>query len=346
MNTVKNQITNMFDDYNIWKTNKSFYNGRVESTIDWFFDLPCFHYSDVASINQCLSNVIVIDNITESVHSKSTFARYDNTKHYVIVSGGTWNKQKHNIGIDSYDILYYPFFIFELVDNYFSPRRFCFYLDKNYDFVYPKPYIFVSTTGVVRSTRTIFNKKICDNTTYDNFLLRYSGEDLGQPSNQYDIVNFKKGKFDPYIDIIEKYYHNVSQTLPINMYNQCYFNLCVETDIDLKDCFFITEKTIKCLISGMPFVSVNHPDFLSELNNYGFRTYGELWDESYDNEIDFNKRLDKIAKLVNDLGTIDWNSIKKELLDIANHNLRNLTNLDKYANEFFNSLNAVADRLK
>jgi hypothetical protein len=344
MNTVKTRLKNLFDDYEIWETNKSFYNNRSAIDINDFWELPCFHNTDIDGINQCSSDIIVIDNLTEGINTLWRFNQYDNTKHYIIVSGGTWDKQKNDIGINSYDILYFPLWIIELADNYLSPHRFSFYLDKNYDFQYPKPYKFVSTVGNQRPERDLFIKKICDNISYDDFLLKYSGEDLGRPSNKYDIININKGEFDAFELLSDKYYHTVSQTLPIDMYNQCYLNLCVETSTANKDSFFITEKTVKCLISGMPFVAVSTPYFLQGLHRLGFRTYGELWDESYDLEEDYEQRCDKISKLVNNLGTKDWPAIKRELQEIANHNIRNFTKMNTIMDEFFNDLTALANK--
>ena len=344
MNTVKTQLENLFNDFEIWETNKSFYNNRSAIDINHFWELPCFHYRDVDSINQCSSDLIVINSLDEGFNQSCFFERYNNTKHYIIICGGTWDKQKHDIGINSYDILYFPFYLIEIVDNYLSPHRFSFYLDKNYDFQYPKSYKFVSTVGNQRPERDLFIKKICDNISYDDFLLKYSGEDLGRPSNKYDIININKGEFDAFELLSDKYYHTVSQTLPIDMYNQCYLNLCVETSTANKDSFFITEKTVKCLISGMPFVAVSTPYFLQELHRLGFRTYGELWDESYDLEEDYEQRCDKISKLVNDLGTKDWPNIKRELQEIANHNIRNLTKMNTIMDEFFNDLTALANK--
>jgi hypothetical protein len=129
-----------------------------------------------------------------------------------------------------------------MADTYLSPNRFCFYLDKTYEFEYPKPCIFTSTVGNVRTQRDYFVNLLKEKITYNNFILQYSGETIGVDVSHLDVVNFKKGEFDPYTSILEKYYHNVSQTLPLAIYNQSYFNIIVETDIDYTDNFFLTEK--------------------------------------------------------------------------------------------------------
>ena len=67
----------------------------------------------------------------------------------------------------------------------------------------------------------------------------------------------------------------------------------------------LTEKTFKPIAMGMPFVIVGTQGSLKYLRSYGFRTFGDLWDESYDDEPDDSKRIEKIAhtlKLLDDLG--------------------------------------------
>ena len=57
----------------------------------------------------------------------------------------------------------------------------------------------------------------------------------------------------------------------------------------------LTEKTFKPIAMGMPFVIVGTQGSLRYLRSYGFKTFGDLWDESYDDEPDDHKRIEKIA---------------------------------------------------
>ena len=50
-----------------------------------------------------------------------------------------------------------------MADTYLSPNRFCFYLDKEYKFDYPKKHIFASLIGNVRSERTYLVDKLVNN---------------------------------------------------------------------------------------------------------------------------------------------------------------------------------------
>jgi len=60
----------------------------------------------------------------------------------------------------------------------------------------------------------------------------------------------------------------------------------------------LTEKTFKPICLQMPFVLVSTAGSLEYLRNYGFKTFGALWDESYDQETDDYIRLQKIANLL------------------------------------------------
>jgi hypothetical protein len=60
----------------------------------------------------------------------------------------------------------------------------------------------------------------------------------------------------------------------------------------------LTEKTFKPIALGMPFVIAGTQGSLRYLRSYGFRTFGDLWDESYDDEPDDSKRIEKIAQVL------------------------------------------------
>jgi hypothetical protein len=84
----------------------------------------------------------------------------------------------------------------------------------------------------------------------------------------------------------------------------------------------LTEKTFKPIAMGMPFVIVGTQGSLRYLRSYGFKTFGDLWDESYDDEPDDSKRIEKIAhtlKLLDGLGEYRQ-AIFDSAQDIVKHN--------------------------
>jgi hypothetical protein len=205
----------------------------------------------------------------------------------------------------------------------------CFYQENEYQFDTPKSVRFVSTTGTVRYPRTYLKDQLLEKIKYTNFIFRYSGVDFGMPSNSIDLVKIDPDNFNPYISIMNKHEYTLGDSLPINMYNQADFNLVVETDIDYQYGFFLTEKILKCLITGMPFVLVATPYFLKYLKQLGFHTYNELWDESYDDELVYTKRIDKVIDLCNNLDSFDWKTNQSALELIALKNRSNFLNLNR-----------------
>ena len=340
MNLVKDVMYDFVEEFSTWVTHQqTVYNIDHIKEFEYFCDLPCYEYTDVSVINSCQDNVIVIFNFTEGLHSKHYYSKYNNNKHYIIMCNDIWNTDKVNIGIDNYTVIYWPYFLFDIITTTFSTYKFNFYFNKLYDFVYPKPNYFVSTTGNVRPERTYFLEQIIKDIPYKNYIFKYSGEDFGNPSDHLDLLTFKKGEFDPYTPYINnEHYVNVSQTVPVNLYNSAYFNLLVETDVTLEHNFFVTEKTIKCLITGIPFVVLSTPYFLKQFHELGFKTYSTVWNEDYDNIEDFETRVSAIKDLVHSLGLIDWNKHREELQNIAAYNVRNFLNLDKLATSCFNKL--------
>lgn len=60
----------------------------------------------------------------------------------------------------------------------------------------------------------------------------------------------------------------------------------------------LTEKTFKPICLRMPFIMVGTANSLEYLRSYGFRTFHDFWDESYDQEINDDARLEKISQLL------------------------------------------------
>lgn len=63
----------------------------------------------------------------------------------------------------------------------------------------------------------------------------------------------------------------------------------------------LTEKTFKPIALGMPFVIVGTQGSLEYLRGYGFKTFGHLWDESYDTIADPHERIRSIAGVLGSL---------------------------------------------
>jgi len=335
-------VIEFLNRYQVWKDYNTLHHPSLEKIVDIRNSktgIPCIQYSDVDAVNRCDAPIIVIDCIEEGKHAAVWFNQYNKDKHYIIfASDGHCNQlppsAAANILINYTWITYYHF-LFKVTDTSNNPLGICFYQENEYQFNTPKPMRFVSTTGVARVQRDYVKDQLLKKINYTNFIFKYSGVDLGMPSGQFDIVKFEPDSFDPYTSLLKKYPYSLSDTLPINMYNQANFNLVVETDIPQRFGFFPTEKTIKCLITGMPFVIVATPHFLKYLKEIGFHTYDSLWDESYDADLEYINRVDKIVDLCNNLDSFDWTANQSALELIALKNRSNFLNLNRTMNKNF-----------
>jgi hypothetical protein len=102
-------------------------------------------------------------------------------------------------------------------------------------------------------------------------------------------------------------------------YDDTYFSIVAETRID-SEYFFISEKTYKPLAFYHPFVLVGAPRTLAHLKTNGFETYENLFDESYDNELNFDLRFSKIINNVRNYNKIPYDSLTQDKL-AHNHDL-------------------------
>jgi len=84
----------------------------------------------------------------------------------------------------------------------------------------------------------------------------------------------------------------------------------------------LTEKTFKPIALGMPFVISGTHGSLKYLRSYGFKTFGDIWDESYDDEPNDQLRIEKIAKLLKSLDDMgeDKLILFDSAKDIVKHN--------------------------
>jgi hypothetical protein len=85
----------------------------------------------------------------------------------------------------------------------------------------------------------------------------------------------------------------------------------------------ITEKTFKAIALEMPFVLVAPAGSLEYMRRYGFKTFGSVFDESYDNETDDILRLKKVISLLKDLDNLsprERQHIHQACLPLVEHN--------------------------
>jgi hypothetical protein len=124
--------------------------------------------------------------------------------------------------------------------------------------------------------------------------------------------------------IIDRHDNHANHSHRIDMWaqaNQSLLQVVTETVYQGRK-LHLTEKTFKPIVMQQPFVLVSTRGSLEYLRRYGFKTFAQFWDESYD-ECDDNVRIMKIAKLLKDLDGLSENekrTLQKHLAPIVEYN--------------------------
>ncbi len=108
-----------------------------------------------------------------------------------------------------------------------------------------------------------------------------------------------------------------------NFYNDIFIDIVCETWHE-GNTFMPTEKIGRCLISKTPFIVYGGKNYLFNLKKLGFLTFGNIFDESYDNHEGI-ERIFKIKKIIDFLGEKNYEeliSINQKIDDILEHNLQ------------------------
>lgn len=124
-----------------------------------------------------------------------------------------------------------------------------------------------------------------------------------------------------------------------DFYENSLVSIITETNFELSE-LTATEKTWKPAKEKHPFIMVGTCGALRTLREFGFQTFGEFWDESYDEIEDPRLRLYKIVKVCKEIG--EWTpeqilDFKRKVKPIVEHNYNVLKT---------NSAKTAADKIR
>jgi hypothetical protein len=107
-----------------------------------------------------------------------------------------------------------------------------------------------------------------------------------------------------------------------DLFQRAFLHIVTET-VFYSSKIHLTEKIFRPIVFKRPFVLAGAAGNLKYLKKYGFKTFDRWWDESYDDEIDNELRLNMITKIVQKLSTYTIDDLKdmyNEMLPILNYN--------------------------
>jgi hypothetical protein len=104
-------------------------------------------------------------------------------------------------------------------------------------------------------------------------------------------------------------------------YNDYFIEIVAETDTLTTN--WITEKTVKNLYIGKPFIVMGGPGILDKIRSFGFQTFSPWIDESYDLIKNNYQRLEAIKREIDRIAnksTVELQEMHQQLLPVFEHN--------------------------
>ena len=163
----------------------------------------------------------------------------------------------------------------------------------------------------------------------------FHGDFMSIPSVQQRIDGILNGQsllypyvspnLDPAWEVRDEITYNVSDIVPWKIFHRTRYSVIAETIFQYS--FFFTEKTTKAIFGKRLFIVFSSKGYLKQLQNLGFKTFGDIIDESYDEETDPGTRFAKAFKQIEYLSTQDYNSVRSQISDTVEHNHQRLYSL-------------------
>jgi len=117
---------------------------------------------------------------------------------------------------------------------------------------------------------------------------------------------------------------NLARNLSQDIYHQTYCSIIGETTFqhykDQTVPLMVTEKTYSACANLHMFIIAGAVGSLKLLRQQGFETFGDIWDESYDDITNTKDRLLAVCKTISEVNTLDMPSVYAKCKDRLLHN--------------------------
>ena len=183
---------------------------------------------------------------------------------------------------------------------------------------------FVSLNKTPRPTKTLFLLSLLRDDLWNQAFVSFGG--FGQPggpgkprpttgdlARALPAFEDKVTELAPWLDVLDGYGRvlfgqerhgwkrldlaNGTHADDLGEYEQTWFSVITETEMRARPSR-ITEKAIKPLVNFHPLIVLGNPGSLKMVRSYGFVTFEDYFDESYDDELDPRRRFDLVYQQV------------------------------------------------
>jgi hypothetical protein len=179
-----------------------------------------------------------------------------------------------------------------------------------------RSHAFTGLCRIDKLWRKVFMSELWTNNLHKNGYFSYTQHLLGSEDAYVDCAlsnNYlasKQPQVDQFIaagpffvDELDTAAHNNYAINLSDMYEDSYFNIVLETmiDVDNSGGKFVTEKTFKPIFNNQFFVAVSSHNHMAHLRELGYKTFGRVIDEHYDTINNNQERFESVLELTKSL---------------------------------------------
>jgi hypothetical protein len=176
-------------------------------------------------------------------------------------------------------------------------------------------------------------------------------------NHHYRDHKFKNASFVPhrwdFEQVLPQTQAPASSSADYDVKDYCHHRIEVVLETVFDDTkWHLTEKTLRPIACGMPFILMSSPGTLQYLRSYGFQTFDSVWDESYDSIEDSGQRLQAVVQLMSNIANMTLEEklhLDQQCADIVAHNQRKFFSdqfWQQVTNEFTQNLNQALDKMQ
>lgn len=208
-----------------------------------------------------------------------------------------------------------------------------------------KTFIFMNRRSRIHRIKAIDG--ILKNNLRNCGYITFTKEDHGSSDHSWpeQYPNIMSETFD-ILDYDNVFERNPTGCIPLDYCKKSFLFLNSETFCN-EGRLFISEKTFKPLRIGMPFMTIANPGILIYLKNLGFKTFSNWIDESYDDEVDEDKKIKIIIQELMRFSKMDPNQrldIREEMKPVLEHNKKLVEELTIKPPDVLNILKHITEK--
>lgn len=202
----------------------------------------------------------------------------------------------------------------------------------------PRSRAFTGLCRIDKLWRKVFMSELWADDLHKNGYFSYNQHLLGGEDDYFgcalnnSYLSNKQSQVDQFIaagpfrvDQLNTDSHNNYAANMTNLYEDSYFNIVLETMIDVDDSGgeFLTEKTFKPIFNNQFFITVSGANHMAHLRELGYQSFGLVIDEHYDTIENNQERFEAVLALTKDLCArplTELHSIYQQLQPEITHN--------------------------